>query len=333
MVMRRTKAVAALTLCSFVAALCPNAFAADASEENKAIATDLFDKGVKLMESFHCDETPISKPKCKQAREDFKRAYELYPAALGALRNLAYVEKGLGMVASAARDFREVARKAPLDPKPERQKWADFAKEEVKGLEPRVPHLTIKVPSDRPAGMKITLDGAVILDAAWDTQIDVDPGKHEVRAEAPGRLAYVGTIDLDEKQSKSISVSLEVDTTYVAPTAEKPSTTLPWIVTTVGGVAVVAGLGLGYASMKKKDDACGGTSVCDPDGLSSGKSLANASTIVTGVGAAALVGGIVWLLLTPGGESAPATKDKGAAASLAPLAGPGIYGLSASGSF
>jgi hypothetical protein len=191
--------------------------------------------------------------------------------------------------------------------------------------------------------MKVTLDGAPLLDAAWDTQIDVDPGKHEVRAEAPGRLAYVGTIDLDEKQSKSIAVSLEVDNTYVPPTAEKRSTTLPWIVTSIGGVAVVAGLGLGYASMKKKDDACNGGNVCDPDGLSSGRSLANASTIVTGVGAAALVGGIVWLLLTPSGaggvrdaaagESAPAAKDKGASASVSPLAGPGIYGISASGSF
>jgi hypothetical protein len=329
---RRAKAVVGITLASFVGATCPNVLAADASDENKAIATDLFDKGVKLMEGFHCDETPTNKAKCKEAREDFKRAYELYPAALGALRNLAYVEKGLGMTASAARDFREVARKAPLDPKPERQKWAEFAKAEVANLEPKVPHLTVKVPTDRPAGMKVLLDGTPLLEAAWDTQIDVDPGKHEVRADAPGRLAYVGTIDLGEKQSKSIAVSLEVDTTYVAPTTEKPSTTGPWIVTSIGGVAVLAGLGLGYASMKKKNDACNGGTVCDPDGLSSGKSLANASTVVTGVGAAVLVTGVVWLLLTPGGESSP-TKDKGASASVAPLAGPGIFGVSATGRF
>jgi hypothetical protein len=180
--------------------------------------------------------------------------------------------------------------------------------------------------------MKVLLDGTPLLEAAWDTQIDVDPGKHEVRADAPGRLAYVGTIDLDEKQSKSIAVSLEVDTTYVAPTTEKPSTTGPWIVTSIGGVAVLAGLGLGYASMKKKNDACNGGTVCDPDGLSSGKSLANASTVVTGVGAAVLVTGVVWLLLTPGGESSP-TKDKGASASVAPLAGPGIFGVAATGRF
>src|SRR5439155_26351465 len=142
--------------------------------------------GLKLMVSYNCNESPTDVGKCKKARGDFKRSYDLYPAALGALRNLAYVEKGLGMVASVARDFREVARKAPLDPKRERQKWAEIARAEVNNLEPRVPHLTIKVPADRPAGMKVVLDGAILAEAAWDTQIDVDPGKHEVHAEAPG---------------------------------------------------------------------------------------------------------------------------------------------------
>ena len=100
-----------------------------AEEENKAIATDLFDKAVTKMGQGNCDREdpavaakPIDVGTCKEARELFKRAYELYPSALGALRNLAFTEKGLGMVASAARSFRELARKAPLDPKPERQK-------------------------------------------------------------------------------------------------------------------------------------------------------------------------------------------------------------------
>lgn len=334
----RVRRVAAVTVVCFVSAVVSPVLAADA--ENKAIATDLFDKGVKLMDAYECDKDPKDVDECKQALDDFKRAYALYPSALGALRNSAFVEKGLGMVASAARDFREVARKAPLDPKPERQKWAGYANDEVKALEPRIPHLTIKVPSDRPAGMTVMLDGAPLLSAAWDTQIDVDPGVHSVRAEAPGRVRFDGTITLGEKQTKTIAVALEVDSTYVPPTTEAPkepaSRTLPWIVTSVGAVGVAAGLGLGYASMKKKDDACGGTKVCDPDGLSSGRSLANASTVVTSVGAAALVGGIVWLLLTPSSSSssAPTTKDEPEkAAKITPVAGPSFFGVSAFGTF
>jgi len=306
-------------------------FAEDDLAKKKALATDLFDKGVKKLNQGHCDETPITdEAACKEARENFKAAYELYPDALGALRNLAYVEKGLGMVASASRSFRDLARKAPLDPKPERQKWADYARDEVEKLEGRIPHLVIKMPGDRPAGTKLTLDGTVIDEAVWGTQLDVDPGKHEVKAEAPGRLKFVGTTTLAEKQTKSISVVLDVDKNPgpVGGTSGG-SRTMPLVVAGVGVVGVGVGLTFGYLSMKKRDDACGGTKVCDPKGLDDGKSLANISTIVTSVGAAALVGGVVWFLLTPSGSG----KSDDKATIVAPYATANGAGLSAFGHF
>ena len=330
---RATSVVAALVAaCLATASLAPHARAdgEDLNKGNKAIATDLFDKGVKLMDAGHCEETPTDLAACKAARDDFRRAYELYPGALGALRNLAYVEKGLGLVASAARDFREVARKAPLDPKPERQKWADYANVEVTGLEPRVPHLTVKTPGDHPAGMQVTLDGVSLVAGGWDTPIDVDPGAHRVHAEAPGRLSYDGSVEVAERQSKSIAIYLEPDKTTIgaATTASAGrSRTGPLLVAGLGVIGLGVGLGLGYASMKKKDDACGGASRCDPDGLAQGRSLANASTLVTGIGAAALVGGAVWYLLTP----APKSTDETTA--IAPWAAPSAFGVGASGSF
>jgi hypothetical protein len=329
--MRGTRPIAVLLIVTGAtsSAFVPlRALADDDADKNKAIATDLFDKGVAKMSEGHCDEEKPTKPGvCRDAREAFRRAYELYPAALGALRNLAYVEKGLGLVASASRSFRELARKAPLDPKPERQKWADFAREEVKGLEPRIPHLTVKVPTDRPAGMKITLDGLALQEAAWDTPIDVDPGEHSVHAEAPGRLSFDGSVTLAETQNKTLPVALDVDTRG-SDASSKGNRTLPLVVASIGFVGVAAGLGLGYASMKKKDDACGGTKVCDPDGLSQGKSLANASTVVTGISAAVLVGGLVWFFVTPSGSE---KGDKSAA--VAPYVGPDGGGLAAVGRF
>ena len=328
--MRGARPVALLLLVSgaTTGVLVPRRTLADA-EDNKAIATDLFDKGVAKMAEGHCDEAKPTKPGvCRDARESFRRAYELYPQALGALRNLAYVEKGLGLVASAARSFRELARKAPLDPKPERQKWADFAREEVKGLEPRIPHLTVKVPTDRPAGMKVTLDGVPLQNAAWDTAIDVDPGEHAVHAEAPGRLSFDGSVTLAEAQTKTLPVALDLDT-RAADANNGSRRTLPLIVASVGFVGVAAGLGLGYASMKKKDDACGGTKLCDADGLSQGRSLANASTIVTGISAAVLVGGLVWFFATPSG----ADKDRDKGTAIAPYVGPQGGGLTAIGRF
>jgi hypothetical protein len=300
------------------------AFAAPSEQEN-AIAKDLFDKGVRLMEEGKCDESPPSNlAKCKEARDAFKRAYEI-TGALGALRNLAYTEKGLGMVASAARDFREVARRAPLDPKPERHAWADFAKKEVEQLEPRVPHLVVKVP-ERVAGLKITLDGVPLGEALWDTPIAVDPGQHDVHAEAPGRLPFEGTATLAEKQNKSISIDVPAQSNG----AEKKggNKTLPVVVGVVGLVGVGVGLGLGLASKKKRDDSCDATTkLCDPQGLDDGRSLANTSTIVTGVGVALLVGGIVWYALTPSNSS------KDTATRFSPWASRDGGGLAAFGRF
>jgi hypothetical protein len=272
---------------------------AGTSEQDKAMATDFFDKGLKKMELGRCDETPIKNlAACKEAREDFKRAYELYPAALGALRNLAYTEKGLGLVASAARSFRDLARKAPLDPKPERKLWADFARKEAADLEPRVPHLKLIIAANRPKGLKIKLDGADLPSAGWDAAIDVDPGKHVIHAEAPGHFPFDGTIFLSERDEKSLKVDLEEDKRPMKLVG--PSKVPPIIVASAGLVGVGVGLGVGYLAMKKKNDVCDAkTKLCDPQGLSDGRSLATTSTIVTGVGGAVLVGGLVWLLLQP----------------------------------
>lgn len=329
---RRAAAIAWILSASIVApsVLSITSVANADADQDKKIATDLFDKGVATMNASKCDEAPTDPAACRKALDDFRRAYQLYPAALGALRNIAYIEKALGMVASAARDFRELARKAPLDPKPERQKWADYAREEVKALEPRIAHLTVKIPADRPPGTKVVLDDVPLPEAAWDTVIDVDPGTRAVHAEAPGRLSFDGSVTLAEAQSKSISVLLDADTHAVAEASS--SRTLPIVVAGLGVVGVGVGLGLGYASLKKKNDACGDSKLCDPDGLSQGRSLASASTIVTSIGAVALVSGVVWYLLSPSSSSSP-SSDRSTSTAFAPYATTDGAGLAAFGRF
>jgi hypothetical protein len=119
-----------------LASLPASALAAN-DEAALSIAQPLFDDGVKLMEESRCDDevvTPDRRPKCREALAKFKKAWDIYPAGLGALRNAAYCERGLGMVASATRDFREVARRAPLDPNPSKQLWAKHAADEADKL-------------------------------------------------------------------------------------------------------------------------------------------------------------------------------------------------------
>lgn len=299
---------------------------AEPTAQEQSIAKDLFDKGVRLNEEGKCDEKPTDLAKCKQARDAFKRAYDI-TGALGALRNLAYVEKGLGMTASAARDFREVARRAPLDPKPERRQWADFAKAEADALEPRVPHLVVKF-VDKVPNAKVTLDGVPLPEAAWNTPVPVDPGSHSVRAEAPGHLTFETVASLADNQDKAISIILDVDQKPVETTSGS-SKVLPMIVTGVGVVGVGVGLGIGLASINKRNSACDANKLCEPAGLEAGRSLANTSTIVTGVGAGLLVVGVVWWVLTP---SAP-RKEGDRTALITPYASRDGAGLAAFGSF
>ncbi|MEZ4370918.1 MAG: hypothetical protein R3B07_08830 [Polyangiaceae bacterium] len=74
---------------------------------------------------------------------------------------------------------------------------------------------------------------------------------------------------------------------------------------------------------------CGGSSRKCPNGIvddaNSARSKANLGGIITGVGAAALIGGVVWYLLAP--------EEKATASRVTPLVGKGFTGLGWSGAF
>lgn len=311
------------------------AYAEDA-EHDKQLAIDLFDRGVSKLREGQCDRTPMrSRPLCEQARDAFARAYSLYPAGLGALRNLAYVERNLGLVASAARHFRELSRKAPLDPNPARKLWAEFARKEADGLTERIPRLTVRVPLAN-SETTVVLDGHLIPRAAWEAAIEVDPGEHTLLVQAPGHTRFDETLTLAEGERKDLEARLTaLETPRAAPTAPAPSAperdapsrprVLPLVVTGVGVATLAAGLGLGFVAIQKRKDACGDSHYCDPDKLDSGRRVARASTIVTAAGGALTVGGLVWYFLA---------KDRatGTHAALRPLLGTAT-GIEASGSF
>jgi hypothetical protein len=294
---------------ALLALLSPLAASADDPEpvpqkdQDKKVATDLFDAGVAKMEAGKCDHAPVGDVAlCNEARDAFRRAYTLYPAGLGALRNVAYVEKNLGLVGSAARDFRELARQAPLDPNPARRLWAEFAQKEYEALSPRVPHLVIAVGSLPPAKMTIQLDGASLAEPGWGTKLDFDPGRHAVRAEAPQYEVFTTSFELKEGEDKSIDVRLVPSVVAGNPTrAETPaprSRIAPLIVTAVGGLATGVGLGFGYIAMRDKKEACGDHNLCEPGELESGRSAAATSTVVTSLGLTVLAGGLVWYFLS-----------------------------------
>lgn len=317
--------------------------AAPARADDVALATEVFESGVKKMAAGRCEETPIGdRTICTAARDDFRHAYELYPSGLGALRNLAFVEKGLGLVASSARHFRELAHKAPLDPKPARRLWAEFAKKELAELEPRLPHLTVHVAKGAPEDTRVTVDDVAVASGAWGTSMEIDPGTHTVVAEAKGTTGFQMSVVLAEKETKSIDIAFETKSD-AAPALTTPSSTpmpaapgsgvaherriAPLVVTGIGIATVAVGLGFGWAAIQKHKEVCNGPG-CDPQAYADGKSLARTSTIVTGVGLAAAASGLVWYVL-----SSPSSGDPERRTAIAPSAFEGGAGVQVFGRF
>lgn len=322
---RRVRTRGASTLLALALALAPTrgqgAGEDPATDERaRALATDLFDQGVKLMERGRCDAAPVGDaPSCSAAAESFQRAFDLYPDGLGALRNLAYVEKSLGRVASSARHFRELARRAPLDPRPARQLWADFARTELSGLEPRVPHLVVTIEAAPPRTVA-TLDGTELPRETWGTALELDPGEHALHVEGPGRVSFDQRLSIGEGESRALTVSLLPRAEDAGPLARAPDVprsrlppprTLALITTGVGGALVIVGLGFGAAAISDRGSACD-ASGCDVAAYEHGRSLARTSNIFTGLGLVTVAGGLVWYFLSPGA----AASSKGAGVPL-----------------
>jgi hypothetical protein len=262
---------------------------------------------------------------CARAIDDFKRVYSMSPDALGALRDLAYTERGLGRIASAATHFRELATKAPNDPKPERRAWAKFAAREADSLSARVPSLTVRVSAPVPTGLAVSVDGAAI--AAVDAPMALDPGGHQLHAEAPGFQPFDELVHLEEHDQDIVEVQLApknvrlpvvvpssstTSSSKPSPSSEKTEThhsrVVPLIVTLTGGGVVGVGLGFGIAAFVQTVSNCDSQKMCDGNSLPIAHSLADISTVLVVAGSVVMAGGIVWYFLIPpdsgGGASA-----------------------------
>jgi hypothetical protein len=308
-----------------------------ATARNKQMATDLFDAGVKEMTAAQCERTPVGDDAaCHKALESFKRAHDLYPEGLGALRNLAYVELHLNLVASAARDFRDLARSAEHDARPERRLWAQFANAELTKIEARIPHLTVHVAPIADHEASLLLDGAPLPAAAWDTRLDLDPGTHAIHATAADAEPFDQSITLVEGQDAQATVTLNprpkpeasvAEASPVTPPYRPRPSRLPPLLTAAAGLATVGvGLGFGGVALSKRNEACGNSHLCDPAELSAGRTDAQISTVVTVVGGVALAGGVVWYALLPKFEGK-------VSAAFAPSVAPGSVSFSARGTF
>ena len=199
---RGTMAVAAACAVAVLAA----ATCARAQSEDQAAARALFDEGRKLLKA---GQASAACPKLEAAKQ-------LYVSA-GILLNLADCYEKVGRTASAWTEFGEAATVAKRTNRPED---VQEAKRRQSALEPRLARLTVRVPHAAP-GLTVQRDDATLASAAWGAALPVDPGKHSVRAEAPGYEPWTATVTISQP-GQAESVEVPELRPLVLPTAPPP---------------------------------------------------------------------------------------------------------------
>lgn len=307
---RYLRLLAFLGLCAACQALwLPRAHAGEPSAADRATARTLAQEGyVALRDKDYAT-----------AADRFSRALALVQAPT-LLRDLARAQVGLGKLVEAHENYSLIIRQgvAANAPAPWVQALAD-AKAEIATIPPRLPWITITVTG--PSEPTVTIDGVPIATASLGVKRPADPGRHEIRASAPGYYTAKKTVTLEEGESVNIAFELE-DAPPEAPpepqapvappsqTPTEPAWRKPSIITAfaVGGAGLALGSVTGILAIRKHNqlstDCPGG--VCGRDqeaALESYHTVGKLSTIgfiVGGVGAAT---GVVLLLVKPQAET------------------------------
>jgi hypothetical protein len=215
---------------------------------------------------------------CATALPLFRRAYEMYPAGLGSLRNIAECEEEVGHFAAARRAWLDLQRALGTDTQPRYEGWGQDASLGAARLARQVATLTIEVhsvtESGKPAqaaGIHVSVNGEALPPDQVGTPLDRDPGQYLVRAEgeAPA-LAQQRVVELAAGGAKQVVLELVVPAPpdrAVTPARTATPQTAAWIAMGVGAASLV---GAGVAALERRsalDDLnteCGSTTACPP---------------------------------------------------------------------
>jgi tetratricopeptide (TPR) repeat protein len=171
-----------------------------AQAQDQAAARTLFEDGRRLLKSG----------KYEEACRTLEAASKLYSSP-GILLNLGDCYEKLGRTASAWTEFGDAATVAARS---KRNDQVSEAKRRQAALEPKLTRLTIHV-GNVVTGLEVTRDDSDIASAAWGEAIPVDPGTHEVHAQAPGHEPWTVSIVVS---TPGQTVTVEVPVLTASPT-------------------------------------------------------------------------------------------------------------------
>jgi len=293
----------------------------------------------------------LKKGKLSEACAAFAASVRLEPS-IGTLLNLGDCRAKLGRTATAWAAFVEAGRQA----KRRSDKRGAEARRRATELEAKLSYLTIVVPTAAP-DLQVARDNERVDAATFGVALPVDPGEHEIRAEAHGQTWRKQIVIKADGDRQSVVVELEqpspvaprptpvTTTIQPAPEAPAPAPLAPGRFTTlrigglIVGVAGIGGLGvstvLGLKARSLDADAhaiCPSGEPCRDqaaaDKSKDAVSRARLATVVGAVGAGAVVAGVVlWFV----GKPSAATGER--AARIVPTVSSESFGVGLVGAF
>jgi hypothetical protein len=271
-------------------------------------------------------EQAIREGHLEQALARYERSAELVDVPAHWLM-IGRLRAQLGKPASALVALRR-ASTFPLRPgaSPALRRAVEQAAAEVAKLEPRVPTIALKITGAAPT--EVTLDDAPLDLSAIAAPHPVEPGTHRVVVRSSGQPA------VEKEQTVALGEQATLDFRLASPEAPpapapeparsgpSPTTIVGYTAIGVGVVGLAAGAITGLATLSRASQLandCPRKTSCpaeDQSVIDEGRALGTASTVTFAVGGAALVTGVV--LVVVGRRTAPPTRS----GALTPLVGP-----------
>lgn len=160
-----------------------------ADNRDKALAEALFREAKRLMDAKNYTEA------CPKLAE----SHRLDPAS-GTLLNLALCYRGEGKTASAWSTLQDVATMSRKDGRSDRE---NRARDLIRELEPTLSSLEVQVQgASDTLRVEVQIDGIPLPKAAWGVSVPTDPGKHTIKATAPGYSSWTTEVTLGDNADK-----------------------------------------------------------------------------------------------------------------------------------
>jgi len=240
----------------------------------------------------------------------------------GTLLNLGDCYEQVGRTASAWRTFQQASEVAQATGRRDRVPVAEVRRDR---LLPRLRQIKILLPSRPVPDLTLRLDGVSLPPPWWGAPLYVDPGVHNLRANAPGLAEYATNIEAPRPGETAVvqlpefalTPDIRHEPTSAPPPPNESSSTRsdPRMIAAiaagaVGVVGVVTGSIFGVRSMSKHNESdkyCSGSRCWDPRGVEAmdqARSAGTVSTVAFVIGAAGLgAGAVLWFTRPSESES------------------------------